>query len=315
MKTTRCLFALGLSVSLAAACGDDDTITGNGGSGGRAGGGAGGRAGSGGAAGSAGAAGTGGSSAGTGGSSAGTGGSSAGTGGSSAGTGGSSAGTGGVGPLDAGADGGEVTDAGPEPIACPPDLVEATAAATTANDTQEVIITRLVFVGGDALGCTDEVNGCIQVTFRAIADSFSFIAPLQLCTGSQLVGDCDDGVQLLDASGDGDASTALNAGEEITYTTGLGEIATAASGEIALVNGEPAADTDPIIRAYINWGDYVSLPATVGPNSGESLEEAAAEEGLVGVWLEGDSVEVNGQTTIYADADVTDENGFSVCTQ
>src|SRR5688572_7550678 len=75
-RTARCLFALGLSVSLAAACGDDDGgdgVGGNGGTGGSAGtagtGGAAGTAGAGGAAGDGGAAGNGG----TGGTTAGTG--------------------------------------------------------------------------------------------------------------------------------------------------------------------------------------------------------------------------------------------------
>ena len=67
-RTTRCLFALGFSVSLAAACGDDDTIgppLGGGGTGGTAGsagrGGSAGTAGDAGAAGAAGSAGSGGS--------------------------------------------------------------------------------------------------------------------------------------------------------------------------------------------------------------------------------------------------------------
>lgn len=307
--TTRCLLALGLSVSLFAACGDDDDDGfGGGGTGGRAGsGGSAGRAGAAGASGAAGAAGNGGDagSGGTGGSGGAGGSGTGGTGGSSAGTGGSSAEPGDAGP-DATADGGDVppvVDGGAEPIACP-DLDDATADADTSTDTQEVIITRLVFSGNN-----------IEVTFRAIADTFTFAAPLQLCTGSRLNGDCDDGVQALEGSGAGDAGSALVAGEEVTFTTGLGDVVTAASGEIALVNGHPAIDADPIIRAYINWGNYVSLPATEGPNDGQSLEEAAAEEGTVGVWVLGDSVDVNGQTTIYADGDVTDENGFSVCTQ
>jgi hypothetical protein len=324
--TTRCLVAFGLSVSLFAACGDDDDDGfGGGGSGGRAGGGGrGGTAGAAGAAGASGAAGAAGDagSGGTGGS-----GGSAGTGGSggSAGTGGS--GTGGSGePPDAGPDaapdGGDepVVDAGPEPIACEftddneNGIIDETEGADTSEGTQEVIFTRLTFVGPDFPDCTD-ANGCIQVTFRAVAEGgFAFNAPLQLCTGSEANGDCDAGVQLIDASGNGDASTALQEGEEITYVTGLGDIVTPAAGELALVNGEPAVDTDPIIRAYINWGGYTSLAATEGPNLGQSLEEAAVEEGNDGVWVLDATVAVNGQTTIYADGDITDENGFSVCT-
>jgi hypothetical protein len=303
MRTTRCLFALGFSVSLAAACGDDDGSPGPvGGSGGR--GGTAGRGGSAGTAGAAGAAGT----AGRGGS-GGMGGSSAGTGGSSAGTGGSGAGTGGTGgsgvePPDAGpdaaSDAGEVADGGPQPIACPDDLVEASADADTSAAGQGVIITRLVFVGTE-----------VEVTFRAVGGDFDFAAPLQLCTGSEDT-DCDADVQDVDGGG---AAGVLADGTEVTYSTPLGDIVTAASGEIALVNGDPSADADPIIRAYVNWGDYVSLEATEGPNDGESLEEAAADEGADGVWATGSSIEVDGQTTIYATDDVGDADGFEVCTQ
>jgi hypothetical protein len=306
MNTTRCLFALGLSVSLAAACGDDDSVSGNGGSGGRAGsGGTGGRAGTGGTGG------TGGTTAGTGGTTAGTGGTTAGTGGTG-GTGGSSAGTGGTGVIveppdggaDAATDAGEVADGGPQPLACP-DLDDATADADSSNNAQEVIITRLVFDGAD-----------IVVTFRVLADTFNFDNDLlQVCTGSRLNGDCDEGVQLLEGAGVGGNATAFAAGDEVEFTTSFGDVVTAAAGEIALVNGLPAVDTDPIIRAYVNWGDYVSLEATQGPNTGESLEEAAVDEGGGGVWVTGSSVEVNGQTTVYATGDVTDADGFEVCTQ
>lgn len=307
-RTTRCLFALGLSASLAAACGDDDAIIAPGGSGGT-----GGSGGSSGSAGDAGSGGDGGSSAGTGGSSAGTGGSSAGTGGSSAGTGGSGdeLPDGGVDPdggvladggPDTTPDGGNVTppvDAGPEPIACPADLVAATAGASSGEGTQQVIITQLAFVGTD-----------IQVTFRALAD-FTFTSPLQLCTGSDSDTDCDDTFYDL---GVGDGGTELAEGDEVTFTTQFGDIIDAASGEIALINGPPDGGGDPIIWAYVNWGGYVSLDAPAGDL--QSLEEAAAEEGTGGgIWLPGDSVDVNGQTTIYATGDVTTAAGFEVCTQ
>ncbi|HTV17181.1 MAG TPA: hypothetical protein VMG12_00880, partial [Polyangiaceae bacterium] len=88
----------------------------------------------------------------------------------------------------------------------------------------------------------------------------------------------------------------------------LGNIVTAASGELALVNGQPGVG-DPFIAAYVNWGGYVSLPA---PNDGETLEEAAVDDD---VWFAGDTVDVNGQTTIFANGDVVDENGFGVCTE
>jgi hypothetical protein len=305
--TTRCLFALGLSVSLFAACGDDDDDGfGGGGSSGRAGGG--GSAGRAGAAGASGAAGNGGDAGsggtgGTGGSNGGTGGSNGGTGGSNGGTGGSGGDPGDAGP-DATADGGDVVppgDGGVEPIACP-NLDDALDDADGAN-TQGVIIARVVFQGTDAV-----------VTLKAINGDFNFAAPLQLCTGSE-AGDCDDDVQDLEGNGTADGGVGdLLEGESIEITTSLlGTTAvTAAAGELALVNGEPDSDADPIIRAYINWGNYVSPAATGGPNLGESLEDAAIDDGI---WATGDSIEVDGQTTIYADGDVTDENGFGVCTQ
>lgn len=317
-RTTRCLFALGLSVSLAMACGDDDDDGfGGGGGGGRAG--SGGRAGAAGAGGDAGAAGSGGDAGSSGSGGSGNGGASnggtGGTGGSgnggsgNAGTGGSSQEPPDAGP-DAAPDGGEepIGDAGPEPIACP-DFEEATAGAASSESTQVIIFSRLAFVGPDAQGC-DDPNGCIEVTFRALEDGFVFASPLLLCTGSEENGDCDDGVQNLEGSGVGDAGTALVEGEELTFVTGLG-LVTPAAGELALINGQPGQG-DPIVRAYINWGGYVSLPA---PGGGETLEQAAVEEGLNGVWFEGDSVEVNGQTTIYATGDVTIEDDFQVCTQ
>jgi hypothetical protein len=293
--TTRCLFALGLSVSLFAACGDDDDDGFGGGSGGRAGSsGGGGRAGTGGG----GTGGTGGSTAGTGGSTAGTGGSTAGTGGSTAGTGGSGA-TGGSDPGDAGpdatADGGdgEPTDGGVEPIECP-DL-EAALNDASGDDSQGVIIARLVFDGPN-----------VVVTFKAINGDFTFAAPQELCTGSEEA-DCDDGVQLLEGSGTADGGVGdLLEGESVEFTTPLGDVVDAEAGEIALIDG------GGIIRAYVNWGGYVSLEPTGG---GDTLEERAVAEGGGAVWATGDTVEVNGQTTIYADGDVTDENGFDVCTQ
>jgi hypothetical protein len=299
--TTRCLFALGLSVSLIAACGDDDDD-------GFGGGGSSGRAGSGGRAGAAGASGNGGGGAGgstagtggTGGSNAGTGG----TGGSSAGTGGSSnAGTGGSGgdPGDAGpdatADGGDVVppgDGGVEPIECP-DLDDALADAD-GDDSQGVIIARVVFDGPNAV-----------VTFKAINGDFTFGPPQELCTGSE-EGDCDEAVQLVEGEGTADGGVGdLLEGESVEFTTPLGDIVDAESGELALIDG------GGIIRAYINWGDYVSLEPTVG--GGDSLEARAVAEGGGAVWATGDSIDVNGQTTIFADGDVTDENGFDVCTQ
>jgi len=312
-RTARCVFALGLSVSLAAACGDDDGDTtniggsGGGGSGGRAGNA--GSAGRGGAAGTAGTAGRGGN-AGTGGA-AGTQGTVGGTGGGgaggtagaagTAGTGGTG-GTGGSEEPDAGADA-AVTDAGVELAACPADLDDLqngpTGDATTSTVSQEVIITRLVFDGAN-----------VAVTFKGIlAPGFDFGDPLLLCTGSEPE-DCDDAVQALVGTGPGNS---LAPGEQVTVTTPLGDIVTAASGEIALVNGLPtspdAGNPEPIVRAYVNWGNYVSLEPSTG-NLG-TLEERADDEN---VWTLDSSIDVAGNTTIFAADDVVSADGFGVCT-
>ena len=288
-RTTRCLFALGLSASLAAACGDDDAIIAPGGSGGTGG--------SGGSSGSAGDAGSGGD-----------GGSSAGPGGS-----GDELPDGGVDPdggvladggPDTTPDGGNVTppvDAGPQPTDCP-DLDEASQGADTSVNNQFVIITRLVFVEGN-----------IEVTFRGVNGGFDFALPLVLCTGSE-DDDCDPNVADL-VVGDG-GTGALLEGDEVTFTTPLGN-ATAASGEIALVNGLPSEDPGAIIRAYVNWGDYDSVAPTVG--GGDDLEaRAIAENANEGVWVLDESVDVGVNTTIYAignDVTATAADNWAACTQ
>jgi hypothetical protein len=293
-RTTRCLFAIGLSVSLAAACGDDDDVTpSGGGSGGRAGSaGTGGRAGAAGTAGTGGAAGTtanGGSSAG------GTGGGSAGTGGS----GGSSAGTGGsvAEPVDAGADAATdaavvvVSDAGPVELVACEDLDEATATADTTAGNQEVIITRIQFNG----------NGSADVTFRVVIPQFNFTSPLELCTGSEFNFDCDDVVQD-PALGDGGVGILVE-GDEVTFTTpGVNPVA----GEIALLNG---AASDSIVRAYVAWGNFTSVAPLTG--GGDSLDTRAADEG---VWTDGERVELLGNSVIFANGNVTTAAGFDACT-
>jgi hypothetical protein len=291
-RTTRCLFAIGLSVSLAAACGDDDDVTpGGGGSGGRAGSaGTGGRAGAAGTAGASGAAGTSGNNGGTGGTTAGTGGT-GGTGGSSAGTGGSTAE-----PVDAGADAASdaavvvVTDAGPVELVACPDLEDATESADSSAGNAEVIITRIVFNDG----------GNADVTFRVVIGQFNFTSPLVLCTGSEFNFDCDEVVQD-PPLGDGGTGI-LGEGDELTLpTSGVNPIA----GEIALING---AAVDSIVRSYVAWGDFTS----VGPvGGGDSLDTRAADEGA---WTEGERVEVLGNSTIFATGDVTSANGFDACT-
>lgn len=310
-KTARCLFALGLSVSLAAACGDDDGDDDN--TGGTGGGTAGtaGTAGRGGAAGNGGVAGTAGR--------AGAGGAGAGGRAGSAGTGGVSgvAGTAGTSSTveepDAGPDA-DVTDGGVG-VACP-DLDEATQGATTSTATQEVIITRVLFDGDD-----------IVVTFRGGATGFNFASPLVLCTGSEDT-DCDGGA-VADLTGSGNADGGVGnllPGEEVQYVfeNGLvGTATTAESGELALVNGlDPNALMFPenaFVRAYVNWGNYSSLE----PDSGtfDSLEVRAAGTGAgdggvsSDVWTLGDSIDIGPNNTIYATGEVTTEAGFEVCTE
>ncbi|HWO10009.1 MAG TPA: hypothetical protein VNN80_11035 [Polyangiaceae bacterium] len=312
-------------MSLAAACGDDDnddTTTGGTGGGGRGGtGGTAGRGGTGGAAGStAGTGGTGGSG------TAGTGG----TGGTgTAGTGGAgTAGTGGTGTSGTGGTGDEVPDAGPDAevivtdagalLACAADLDDGeqgpTSTALTSAANQEVIITRVTFAGDDIL-----------VTFRGQPPTgFNFATPLVLCAGSEQT-DCDgdnnaSGVAELEGTGTVDGGTGiLLPGEEITYTFANGLVGTsgttAEAGELALVNGlDPTLLLFPdhgFVRAYVNWGNYTSpdpeAPATYG-----SLEARAIEGGA---WsTAGDSIVVDGNTTIFATGDVTSADGFDACT-
>jgi hypothetical protein len=289
-RTARCLFALGLSVSLAAACGDDDgDLTNIGGTGG---------GGSGGTAGTAGRGGTGGG--GTAGTSGVAGGGTGGGGtGGTAGIGGTAgtAGTGGTG----GTAGGDVPDAGPDADVGDADVGDAggtcpgdTSGAITSTGTQEVIITALVF---------DEEDDTVTVTLRgALVGGFDFGDPLLLCTGSEPE-DCDEDVQALPT---------LALGQEATITIDTG-LVTAEAGELALINGLPtspdAGNPDPIIRAYVNWGEYQSLD----PDNGavDDLETRADEQE---VWTAGESVDVGDNTVIFANGDVTSADGFAACT-
>ena len=291
-RTARCLFALGLSASLAAACGDDDGDetniggTGGGGSGGVAGTAGRGGTGGGGTGGTAGTAGSGGNGDGGTGGVAGTAGT-AGTGGTGGAAG--TAGTGGTGGAgdepDAGPDA-DVSDAG---STCP----GSTSSATTGAGNQEVLISALVFNDDDT----------VTVTFQGVlVGGFDFGDPLLLCTGSEL-DDCDDAVQGLPT---------LAPGQETTITTGLG-LVTAEAGEIALVNGLPSGldggDASPFVRAYVNWGDYVSLEPE--NEAVADLETRADDEG---VWTAGETIDIGANTVVFATGDVTSAAGFEVCT-
>jgi len=315
-RATRCLFALGLSVSLAAACGDDDGDgTNTGGTGGGGTGGSAGTAGRGGTAGTAGAAGTGGSAGGVAGAAGDNGG-----GGDGAGAAGAPP-AGGTGGDDDG-DAGTVPDA-PIPLldaggSCPASLAEpppaaATASASSDNVEQEVLISLISFEGDD-----------IRVRFRGNPNGlgFNFAEPLVLCTGSQQI-NCDSGVAELEGSGTVDGGTGiLLPGEEIEYVfeNALNDDTetTAEAGELALVNNlvpsELLFPENAFVRAYVNWGGYVSLEPEGEFDAGTIFDnlEVRAVDG--GVWEGGESVEIGTNTAIFATGDVKSADGFETCT-
>jgi hypothetical protein len=305
-----------LSVSLAAACGDDDGDDNDtGGTGGGGAGGSAGAAGRGGAGGTAGVGGSGGSTGGTAGVAGDTG--SAGDGGGTsgaAGTGGT-AGTGGDDEPDAGPDAASLVDAGGS---CPASLADlpsaATESATSDNVAQEVMITLIAFEGND-----------IRVRFRAAPDGpgFNFAEPLVLCTGSQQE-NCDGGVAELEGSGTVDGGTGiLLPGEELEYVfenaLDDGTETTAEAGELALVNNlvpsELLFPENAFVRAYVNWGGYVSLDPVGDFDGGtifDNLETRAIEGG---VWEDEDqSVEVGADNIIFATGNVRFADGFETCT-
>ncbi len=283
-STVRCFLALGICVMSAAACGDDVARLGSGGSSGTGGQGAsagiggaraqGGNSGTGGTAGSGGAAGTGGT---------------AGTGGS-AGSGGS-AGTGGSpGALDGG------VDATTPPNGDCPNFAEA-AQGVTAQNTQAIIISRVVFAAGGA-----------TVTFRGTGGAFNFGPPMLLCAGPD---NCIDGVQDLDQS---EGDDALLVGEEVSIDI---PNVSPAGGELALINDDPTIDS--LLFVYIAWGTFVSLPinSTDGGPPLSSLEERAF---IKGFWTEderidvGDPVTINTIYVLGAGSDTAFGDAFAVCT-
>lgn len=171
-KTAGCVFALGVCMVLAAACGDDEGGPATGENGGAAG--AGGRAGSGnaGRAGAAGAGGALGGAAGVGGAPGGAGGSSAGAAGAGAGNGGS-AGAGG--DPDGGAPDGST---GPQGN-CP--AFPASALQIVPQTEQQIAIARVLFL---ADGSADVVIRNISPVAGDAGDTSFFIGdPLELCSG------------------------------------------------------------------------------------------------------------------------------------
>jgi hypothetical protein len=291
-----------MSVSLAAACGDDD---GDGGTAG--GGGTGGRAGAAGAAGTAGAAGSGGAAgrAGSGGA-AGTGGSNAGTGGGGAG-GSSTAGTGGSGtagtnaePPDAGpdaADGGDIGDAGNGD--CP--NFATTAQGVDGQTNQQVVISRVVFEGGGA-----------TVTLRGVGDGqFNFGDPMRLCAGPSNDQCLEDEVQGID-----DVDDAFAVGQEAAVF--ISDV-DPAGGELALINDDPVVADAPVF-AYIAWGDYISED----PEGGDAAEPPTSLEARAidaGFWTDNDQnsrIEVGDDNTIFIlganGGDSQSADGYNTCT-
>jgi len=305
-RTARCLLALGFSVTLAAACGDDDgginAVGGGAGAGGSSG-----SAGRGGGAGTAGTAGRGGSAgtAGRGGSAGtpGTGGSAgtAGTGGS-AGTGGG-AGTGeipdgGVDDASAGTGGGDsgvvvVVDSGAPDSGvngnCPDfatqaDLIEA-------GNAQEIVIARVLFRG----------NGGATVVLRnpSTTTAFNFGDASLLCSGSNDT--CSDVSDLDDLAPGAEVSRFL-------------DDTVPAGGEIALLSSDLQ-----FAIAYMAWeGDdaYESEPVTgtvefPGPTA--ALDEFASNSNP-SRWTLGERIAVTTENTIYGNGATETEAGFDVCT-
>lgn len=304
-RTACCFLALGIGVTLAAACSDDDVDSpGVGGSAGR--GGAAGAAGSGGGAGESGAAGNGGSpgTGGTGGSNAGTGG----AGGSSAGTGGTGATGGSEGDPDGGVDastpdGGGGTGGGAgDGVGSGPCPNFATAAGDIEEqDGQVVVIARVVFNGD---GSADVVlrNPLPAVPGDAGATNFPLIEPRALCSGANncefLEDICDDD--------DGD----ILSGEEVTCTisdTGITE------GEVGLLS-DSASVPGAFVFAYVQWdidNNFVSVPPSVG--GGENLEARAVASGS-GFWGADQTIAVDADDdAIVATGDSITASDFESC--
>ena len=278
-RTDRCLLALGLCASFAAACGDDDgDVTNTAGTGGGGSGGVAGSAGRGGTGGAAGAAGRGGTGGGGAGNSAGTGG-----GGSGGGSTGGTAGTGGTGGSgdtpDAGPDADILSDAGGDSGLngnCPSFATEAANIQGAAG--QSIVISRVEFDNGGA-----------RVTFRGVgAGDFDFDFR-SVCVGPDVPGDCgvfEDGF---------DATEPFAVGEELSVSV---PDLSPTGGELAVTNNDGA---NLILFAYIAWGAA----------SGSALEDAAVAST---VWSTDEFVAVGANNTIYGNGDADTADGYGVCT-
>jgi hypothetical protein len=316
----RSFIALGISISLAAACGDDDGgDDGNGGSAGNAGSnGMSGSSGSGtggttaGSSGSAGMAGSSGSAnGGTGG--GGQGGQGGGQGGSpsnggsapdidagdagldgsvddepdgSVGTGGTG-GAGGTGGSGGSGGGGSTPD-------CP-----AVQNVIDANNNQDIGIVRVLFED-DTVAIR---NLATPVEGDAGASTLS-LSSVFLCNGPE---DC------VDLGEDGDCDVfELEVGEEAVCE--VPDVLDTDGGELSLTNALP---TDPgvFIRSYLAWGVFVS-PDIPGAGT-TSLEDLASAGGPAAFWDADARIDAPTGTedAIFADGDLGDADTYDVCTQ
>lgn len=287
---------------MAAACGDDDGGDGAGGGGGT--GAAGGSAGAGGGGGtSAGEGGGGGSAGSSAGSTSGGAGGSAGSG--TAGTGGAAgsgtAGSGTVEPPDAGPDGGEA-DASPDsggPVTVPDSGVNGDCAGFTTGipnidpqNSQDVVIARVIF-NPDGVTATAVLRGI---------NPFGFGGDHVICWGANnsTCAGVDDGIS-------GDESPA---GAEILVTVGTPDDPIEVD-EGELWFGANFPEEDPIVFAYVNWGDHDSEDADDGGPilSLEGMADAA------GFWTVGDSIELDGDdNAFFGFGDTAVGAGFDGCT-
>ena len=322
----RCFLALGISISLSAACGDDEGGDGSGGSSGNAGNagsngmsgssGASGSAGNGGSAGSAGSSGASGSSG-----AAGQGGGNGGDGGSS-GQGGSAgeepdggpdgavveepdASTGGTGgAAGTGGTGGSAGTGGSGGSGSTADCPANQNGIVNANNSQELAIVRVLFDGAGQVvfrNVLEAIEGDAGATTQSLQSVFVCNGP-ENCFDVSEDGNCTE-------SGDDDGD--LLAGEEATCDVPgtLAEV----GGELALTNAVAASESS-FVRSYVAWGNAVSVPPERDAGTVDSLE-VRAEDG--DFWTLGDRVAAptGTQDAIFATGSLIVETGYTVCTQ
>jgi hypothetical protein len=291
-KTAGCVFALGVCMVLAAACGDDDGGPATGGNGGAAG--AGGGAGSGNA-GRAGSGGAGGAPLGGSGGTPSGGASGAPAGAAGEGGNGGSAGTGDE------PDGG-VPDGGDVVVGDCPAFATAALAIEQQNN-QQLAIARVLF---NSDGTADVVvRNPIPAGGDASAGSIGISVLTQVCSGES-----DNDCVALSEFEEGEDFVP---GQERTVTVD----AVPAAGEIAVLSNVPSEVA--FAHAYIAWGaNFVSVaPTGTSPDGGVllSLEARAFEAEF---WLDDPQQRIvlaAGQNTIVGDGDTALDAGFTTCTR